>query len=262
LNAKRGLITLSTKDTEYILAEAGQKISLQQDDDAEDRLWHGEGILQQQAGMGPTISNLFSEPNAPSHVYIGDLTKHEQFKNKPKVVGPPHLRAIACVPLRTPLYGIVIGTYIVVDDKPREEEELGPRTIEFMEDMAITIMDYLEAGRMKRQQFRAERMVKAIGLFIEGKASLREWWLDHGHKFQHAAMKKRNKDPDSLLQQADREFGVQEVTPLDRHLHLLRGYQAIEEMVDRQCLEMTHYYLTLLDRRHLCQSHGTNAIAL
>lgn len=210
LNAKRGLITLSTTNTEYILAEAGQRLSLQKDDDEEDKLWHGAGILMHQNGMGPAIADMFSAPEAPDYIYVGDLLADDRYKNKPKVAGPPFLRAIACVPLKTPLHGIVIGTYIVLDDKPRTETQLGARNIEFLKDMAITIMDYLEAGRMKRQQFRAERMVKAIGLFIEGKSSLREWWLDHGHKY--AAVKKRNKDANDLVKEADREFGVQEVT--------------------------------------------------
>lgn len=211
--AKRGLITLSSGSTEYIIAESGQRLSLQKDDDETDRLWHGEGKLIRETGMGPTISSIFSMPGAPSHIYYGDMTKHPILKSKPTVVGPPHIRAMAAVPLKTPL-GIVIGTYILVDDKVRKEPALTPSTIEYMEDMAVTIMDYLESGRLKKQQHRAERMVKAMGLFIEGKSSLREWWMDYGHKYQQAAaMKKRSKTPEEkLVQAADREFGVQEVT--------------------------------------------------
>ena len=41
--AKRGLITLSSKDTEYIVAESGVQLGLQQDDDSKDPLWHGAG---------------------------------------------------------------------------------------------------------------------------------------------------------------------------------------------------------------------------
>ncbi|KUJ12742.1 uncharacterized protein LY89DRAFT_191730 [Mollisia scopiformis] len=209
LNARRGLITLSTRDTEFILAESGQKLSLQQDDDEDDKLWHGVGLIQNDVGMAPEITKLFMEKDPPSHVLVGDLSKHERFKDKKGVVCEPHLRAMACVPLKTPLHGIVIGTYIVVDDKirgPLPEEDL-----HFLTDMAITVMDYLEAGRVKRQQYRAERMVKAIGLFIEGKTTLREWWLEAGHRYQHSS-KKRDKDSKHLEKLADKEFGVQEGT--------------------------------------------------
>jgi hypothetical protein len=43
LKAKRGLITLSTRDIEYIVAESGVGLGLQQDDDSNDPLWHGTG---------------------------------------------------------------------------------------------------------------------------------------------------------------------------------------------------------------------------
>jgi signal transduction histidine kinase len=211
LDAKRGVITVSAKDREYIIAESGQRLSLQQDDDEDDKLWHGVGWLAQ-TGMAQEFATIFSAKDAPSHIYVGDLSKDERFKDTEAVTGLRHIRAIACVPLKTPLHGITIGAYFVVDDRARDEPCLGPRNVEYMQDMAVTIMDYLEANRMKRQQYRAERMVKAIGLFIEGKASLREWWLDHGHKYQHTSSKKRSKGSDALLEEADREFGVQEVT--------------------------------------------------
>lgn len=210
LNARRGLITVSTRDTEYILAESGQRLSLQQDDDEDDKLWHGVGLVQNDNGMAPEITKLFCEDDPPSHVLIGDLSKHERFMEKKIVKEDPYLRAMACVPLKTPLHGIVIGTYIIVDDKVR-----GPLTendLQFLTDMAVTIMDYLEAGRVKRQQYRAERMVKAIGLFIEGKTTLREWWLETGHRTQHAEVKKRARDKTNLEKLADKEFGVQEST--------------------------------------------------
>lgn len=50
LNARRGIISLSSKDTEYILAEAGKTLSLQRDDDKDDYLWHGVGALDKNQG--------------------------------------------------------------------------------------------------------------------------------------------------------------------------------------------------------------------
>jgi signal transduction histidine kinase len=207
-NCRRGIITVSTRNTEYVLAESGQKLSLQDDDDEDDKLWHGVGLLQSEGGIAPEVVKLFSEADPPSHILIGDLTKHERFKDKKIVVEEPHVRAMACVPLRSPLHNVVIGTYVVVDDRVREP--LSGRDLQFLTDMATTIMDYLEAGRVKRQQFRAERMVKAIGLFIEGKATLREWWLESGHRNHQSTVKKRDKDTKNLAELADKEFGVQE----------------------------------------------------
>lgn len=209
LNAKRGYITLNTETSTYVLAESGQNLSLLKDDDEDDPLWHGVGLLKRQMGLGPGIHEPFKDPKtAPEYVYISDLSKDDRFREINSVKEHPHLRALLCVPLKTPA-GLMIGKYIIFDDKPREEE-ICPAYVDFLKDMAFTVMDYLESGRMKRQQFRAERMVKALGLFIEGKSSLREWWLEHGHKYQNASAKKRHKDATSVEKLADAEFGVQE----------------------------------------------------
>lgn len=52
MRGKRGLITLSTRDTEYILAEATVGLGLQQDDDKNDPLWHGAVALKENCGLG------------------------------------------------------------------------------------------------------------------------------------------------------------------------------------------------------------------
>ncbi|KAL2074667.1 hypothetical protein VTL71DRAFT_8446 [Oculimacula yallundae] len=228
INCKRGIITLSTKDTEYVLAEATQELSLQKDDDETDKLWHGEGaLLPGKQGLGAEIRKVFDGPDPPAIFRCGDLQKDDRFKDAWPVVNPPYLRGFACVPLISPLHNIQVGTYIVVDDKPREHLTEGEQ--QFLLDMADTVMDYLEAGRVKRQQYRAERMIKAIGLFIEGKASLREWWLETGHKYQHASLKKRTKDQTPLERQADVEFGVQESSDyFSRNgLNGLSGYRSV-----------------------------------
>jgi signal transduction histidine kinase len=228
LNAKRGIITLSAGDTQYIIAESGQALSLQQDNDERDQLWHGVGLMNtDEDGIGPAMAKLFSDPNdCPPYVFVHDTTKDDRFKDRKVVISGPKIRAFACVPLRTPLHSVVIGTYVVVDDKVRDG--LQDCELQFIQDMAVTVMDYLEAGRVNRQQYRAERMVKAIGLFIEGKSTLRDWWLERGHKFQQATVKKRHRDKDSAMldRLADLEFGVQESSDYFSHngLHNLPGY--------------------------------------
>lgn len=194
-----------------MLAEATQELSLQRDDDESDALWHGEGAILKSEGLGGQLRGVFEAPDAPAVFLCGDLASDDRFKDTVPVMGPPYLKSIACVPLVSPLHNLIVGQYIVVDDKPREALDEGEQ--QFLLDMATTVMDYLEAARVKRQQYRAERMIKAIGLFIEGKTTLREWWLETGHKYQHAALRKRaTQDSTPLAQQADLEFGVQETT--------------------------------------------------
>ncbi|KAE9379000.1 hypothetical protein N431DRAFT_540697 [Stipitochalara longipes BDJ] len=231
MNAKRGIIALSAGDTQYIIAESGQALSLQEDNDEHDQLWHGVGLLRpDQDSMGPAMARMFSDaPDSPPAVLIGDLTKDDRFRDKCVVVDGPKIRSMACVPLRSPLHNVLIGTYVVVDDKVRTKEtKPNDCDMQFLQDMAVTVMDYLEAGRVNRQQYRAERMVKAIGLFIEGKSTLRDWWLERGHKFQEATVKKRHRNPSMLEQLADLEFGVQESSDYFSHngLHNLPGYSS------------------------------------
>lgn len=143
-----------------------------------------------------------------------DLSKDDNFKDNRLVHEEPHIRFLTCVPLRTPGYGLVIGAYMVVDDQPRDG--VSEAEMQFMYDMGATVMDYLESGLVKRKQHRAERMVKAMGLFIEGKSTLRDWWMEAGHKTQQLGhiQKRSLKSSSTIDLLADDEFGVQDPTDL------------------------------------------------
>lgn len=233
LNTKRGIITLATGTigTEYIIAESGQALSLQRDDDADDELWHGVGAFKCPSSTHTTIGsdsvNHFCR-TGDQYLVVNDTTKDERFKNKCIVRQAPHVRFMAVVPLRTrPVLNhpsMVIGNYVAVDDKPREAG-LTESELQFMTDMAVTVMDYLEAGLVKQKQFRAERMIKAMGLFIEGKSTLRDWWLEYGHRFQDSIAHKRAKNAIDLEHLANAEFGVQEPPAnLSKGLHDWPGH--------------------------------------
>lgn len=210
LHAKRGLVTLSTRNIEYILAEASVGLSLQQGDDKTDPLWHGVTALKENTGLGMDLVKIFSgtEDDVPTYAVFNDLSKEDLFKHKRVVAEEPFVRFLACVPLVSPLHNLVIGTYKVLDDKPRDG--LTESEIEFLLDMGKTVMDHLEAQRLNKQQHRAERMVKAIGLFIEGKSTLRDWWLEGVNHSQHSKFKKQQRSSITLEGQADLEFGVQD----------------------------------------------------
>jgi hypothetical protein len=94
----------------------------------------------------------------------------------------------------------------VADNKVRDG--LNEAELQFMHDMGLTVMDYLESCRMKRKQYRGEKMVKAIGLFIEGKSTLRESWQELGH-MSHG-LQRRAVTTVPLERLADAEFGVQD----------------------------------------------------
>ncbi|KFY43367.1 hypothetical protein V494_02016 [Pseudogymnoascus sp. VKM F-4513 (FW-928)] len=219
LNAKRVVISLVGRDTEYIIAEASKTLSLQDDNRHHDgdQLWHGVGPLQGNALMGLVLMGLLGGTSQPAlpHLIVSDLVKDERFCQLPIVCAAPFARFLACLPLRTAA-GYVIGLYTVIDDKPRDN--LDNADILFLEDMARTTMDHLESCRVKQKHHRAERMIKALNIFLEGGDSIRNWWITQGREGQNIQQSGINEDSRrgvSFSQQADRQFGVQD--PADRY---------------------------------------------
>jgi signal transduction histidine kinase len=109
---------------------------------------------------------------------INDLTQDGKFKDRSFVTSRPSLRFYAAMPICTRA-GFNIGSLCVLDDKPRDG--LSDVEIRFLGDMVITIMTHLETDRVKEEHRRSEKMVKGLGLFVEGGSTLREWWIEVGN---------------------------------------------------------------------------------
>jgi hypothetical protein len=118
--------------------------------------------------MNPTSIN--GEDGAPC--VIPDLSEDDRFKDKPFVVCAPFSRFYAGVPIRTQ-EGIAIGSYCVLDDLPHEN--LSEASLQFMKDVAATIMSHLELTRAREQNRRGERMLEGLASFVEGRATIRDW---------------------------------------------------------------------------------------
>lgn len=210
LHATRGVISLAAGTTDYVIAEAGQTLSLQQDNDLQDLLWHGVGVQADTDSLGAKICNIFVEDENEllKHLVVPDLTKDDRFKDNLIVREGPCARFLACAPIRTRDSSTIIGSYCAIDDTPRSGITLAE--MQFLTDMAESVMDHLEGERVKHKGCRAEQMVKALGLFVEGKDSLRDWWLRTGHRSQQWQVSQALRDGKSLQSQADMAFGVQE----------------------------------------------------
>lgn len=140
----------------------------------DDELWYGVGILRGKDGrinprVAPLILNHLRDTAQSDNYYliVNDMAKDDRFKDRPIVKEAPFARFSAFFPIITPA-NFVIGAYVIIDDKPREG--LRDDEIHFLKDMASTVMDHLKSLRKQKQHHRAERMVKALGLFIEGKS--------------------------------------------------------------------------------------------
>lgn len=214
LNAKRASISLVGRNTEYILAEAGRSLSLQDDSrhGLDDALWHGVGTLESKVTIGSVVMEALANTPSDSETYliVNDLTQDDRFTKLPCVVEAPFARFLACFPLTTQS-GCMIGLYTIVDDEPRNG--LPSEEISFLTDMATTVMDLIASWRVRACHHRSERMIKALGLYLEGGQSIREWWITQGQQgqsIQQAHIKSELRRGVTFAGLADSEFGVQE----------------------------------------------------
>lgn len=222
LNARRCLISFFDRRNCFILAEATRTLCLHtgQAEFDNDNLCFGTSIFPKEKSLCYYTVNLRWEgsylpleapDNHPSLV-VNDLKKDSRFKHYPFVAGPPYSRFYAGVPIRSPS-GHSIGTYCVLDDKPRNG--LNKHELDFLKDMAGTVMRHLAMLRATEDQRRGKIMVKSLGSFAEGKSGLENWWADPW---------------DSVIDQVT-PLGIPGATPAQR-----QGHSAFEHAVQKSSM--------------------------
>jgi hypothetical protein len=182
LNCRRCLISFFDRRNCFILAEATRTACLVtgQPEFEEDHLAFGTAIFPKNKSICYYTVKLpwgsHSLPDGYAHhpsLIINDLERDDRFNHYPFVVGPPYSRFYAGVPIRSPS-GHSIGTYCVLDDKPRNG--LSDSELRFLKDMAGTVMRHLETFRAAEDHKRGGVMVKSLGSFADGKSSIDDWW--------------------------------------------------------------------------------------
>jgi EAL domain-containing protein (putative c-di-GMP-specific phosphodiesterase class I)/GGDEF domain-containing protein len=108
----------------------------------EDRQWL-------KSRVGSTLTEIPRDQSFCAHaitaediLVIGDATQDPRFSSSPLVVGDPHVRFYAGVPLRT-RDGLALGTFSVLDRTPREG--LSAKQDETLRDLAALTMTLIEA---------------------------------------------------------------------------------------------------------------------
>ncbi|KAK4899214.1 hypothetical protein LTR27_003445 [Elasticomyces elasticus] len=178
LGCRRAMLFFFDRNYAYVLAEATRTLSLQDDSvhEAEDSLWLGHTVIPRGYTIcEETVCRLPSgDPTDDpiSHI-INDLDEDTQFCGKPYVTDGPKAKFYAGVPITTDK-GVNIGAYCCLDDRKRVDG-LDANGIIFLQDMAKTVMTHLEMVRAKSEQDRSTRMVKSLGAFVEGAASMQSW---------------------------------------------------------------------------------------
>lgn len=196
LQASRCLISLFNRSHQYILAEATPSLSLQSDEvhDMGDNLWFGSTIRHRHAGpcslMVEERVKAYNEGiDYPDSVtVIRDLTEHDSFQSTEFMSKSPAPRFYAAVPLQTSK-GAIIGSYCVVDHKPRDG--LSPTHVKFLQDIGTTVMSHLVLAKLKEEYRQGEKMIRGIGSFVEGKATLRSWRVTTGNEVSYEPSRRR-----------------------------------------------------------------------
>ena len=169
--------------------------------------------------------HYYTDGHSQHWIIVSDVRNHDELSSHPFIQSAPGLRSLAAVPIRTPS-GTVIGSYTILDDKPRYGLSTGEMV--FLEDMADTIMGHLEMRRVVAQGQRGARLIKGLALFNEGKDSLRDWWLaNHSQRKRGDGQRRRDQhldDAKSRGDRADEELGMTyKASELDSKGRTLQG---------------------------------------
>ena len=223
------MISLISSSVEYVLTETTKTLSLQFDSAEydDDRLWlgtcsfpRGEGIngsavhawrkAKSPREKPQSLQYYYTDGQSPHWYIVNDVPCHEKLENSPFVKDGTRvsLRFFCSIPIRSQ-HGSVIGSLAILDDKPR----YGVSAVEmnFLEDMAQTVLKHLGATKASVQRNRGERLIQGLGLFNGGRGTLRDWWLTQDKAQAHRGRGNRKAptvEDTSRQERADNEFGV------------------------------------------------------
>ncbi|KAJ5908099.1 hypothetical protein N7495_000781 [Penicillium taxi] len=183
--ANRSFVSIIDGQNQLIIAEATGSISLRNKDQhlPDDGIYLGFISLDLAWGVCPHTIKLFTSvdnameidtPNITANrtrYIIRNFTAEECFRDRPYVVGWPHMRFYAEVPLFSPS-GHVLGSYCIVDDSPRSV--FGDTEVASLQEVADAIAQHLENTRIVHYHRRAEKLVKGVTEFVTGHSELIE----------------------------------------------------------------------------------------
>lgn len=143
-----------------------------------------QGISASETPKEPALCNVAIREARP--LIVPDTTLDPRFAANPFVLGEPHIRFYAGVPLQTP-EGHCIGTICAMDEKPRAFRD---DQLDTLSDLARIVMSELElrllamtdglTGALSRRAFRDE-LSRAVSLALRHKCDLSCIMLDLDH---------------------------------------------------------------------------------
>ncbi|KAJ6114519.1 hypothetical protein N7486_000297 [Penicillium sp. IBT 16267x] len=174
LGVDRAFISVSDRDSQYIIAQGGQTMESTNQYDL-----IGQGIYTGCSSLDVSTWNMCQDtvtlPQSDrgqakyNFVVSNDMAQDERYQHLPLVKEKPNFRFYAGTPLTTDR-NINVGCLFVLDTKPHSEFSSKDRVS--MGHMAMLIMDFLKVSRQASEGRRAARLLRGINCFVEGRSSL------------------------------------------------------------------------------------------
>ncbi|KAM0188313.1 hypothetical protein ACHAPI_010613 [Fusarium lateritium] len=190
--ASHAMVSLFDCQYQHIIAEATPSLRISahgsSPSSGSDSLWlcgtaipRGFGICDNVLGNPEPddLGQASSSSELPVKV-ISDLSTHDEFRDTWYYKQRPEHRFYAAVPIRT-RRGINIGVFCILDTKPREA--LDETSVQAMRDASWSILGQLELSRSGDSRRSGERMVRGLGSYVEGKATMSGWQSNFAHDF-------------------------------------------------------------------------------
>lgn len=181
LKARRAMIFCFDSQHAYILGEATQTLSFEDDNvhDNKDGLWlgvtkipRGYSVCEHTVNLPINHGSNAQDHNTSSNIHIvNNLCEDTRFCDLPYVSGGINARFYAGVPITT-LRGFNIGAFCILDDAPRDGLEM--KDVRFLQEMGSLVMGHLEMLKARAEQRRGTLMVKALNVFMENEPGSRE----------------------------------------------------------------------------------------
>jgi len=206
LNIRRAIISLIDDSNQYIVAEATQTLSLTCDDVHEhaDQLIFGSTIIPSHHGVCELTLDSTHSNAEPDQKDIGDVTgltmllplrvyqdadKNPITRERLVIKRHPETKLIVTIPLRTP-EGHNIGAITAMGETSRPIDAVQHK---FLSDLSYTIVDYLEASRLREDSVLSQAMIKSMGDFVDGDGSVRHTWRTKKRKQKEADSRRRRR---------------------------------------------------------------------
>ena len=170
LGCQRCMVSLIDDSREHILAEATCDLSLRPEapGDAPRDLWLGNVSIPRAWGLGEKVLDLDSHEDIPVLV-ANNLKQDDNSSLRAFVKSRPDAHFIASAALLSPA-GAIVGTLCVFDNKSRDG--MSKIELRLLQDLAKTIVNYLDTYTLKDQYRRGERFTRGLTSFADGASVL------------------------------------------------------------------------------------------